>query len=294
MITLCATLFVGAPLPGSSDDRAAAGSGARKHKLRAYRGLGTWADIFNWEPWRHPVISMKGMKKHGVQTLFLETSRYTRHASFAFPQELGRVLEAAHAEGIRVVAWYLPGLVDLREDFVRSRDAILYRSPNGHRFDGFALNLESPEVADIDARSRRAVRLSRKLRKSIPRSYPLGAIVVDPVHAGWWPRYPYRKLGRIYDVLLPMSYWTYRGVSEPWKVKQYVNENIRALRRKTRGSKTAIHVPGGIAKKTSNKATRAFVRTIKRRKVFGGSLYDYPLTRREQWPILRRLRTNRR
>lgn len=288
-VALLAALLVA--LPSGLGEAAQGSLRAEKHgQLWAYRGMSTWVDIFNWEPWINPRWGVAEMKREGVQTIYIETSRYTKDSAFFNKEALGRILEEAHDVNIRVVAWYLPGLMNVKQDFARSRAAIKFRSPRGDRFDAFALNLECDEIANITLRNKRAIRLSQRLKRSVPRSYGLGTIVVDPVHAFYWPKFPYRRLGRLYDVMMPMSYWTYREVFKARKVGRFVTENINAIRRATRGLDTKINVPGGIAKRTSLSATRAYVRALKRKRVLGGGLYDFSLMKQRQWPILRKLR----
>src|SRR5205085_8644146 len=161
-----------------------------------------------------PVIA--ALASRGVKTLYLETANYRRGRSqlIVHPAADARLLDAAHAAGIKVVAWYLAGLRDLDADFARSMAAVEFETPTGERFDGFALDIESTVVSSIARRNANAVELSRNLRAAVGKEYALGAIVPDDLSTTCrhclWPGFPYRSLGRIYDVFLPMAYSTFR------------------------------------------------------------------------------------
>ncbi len=85
----------------------------------------------------------------------------------------------------------------------------------GHRFDGLAVDIEDVDtVTDVDARNQRLVDLSQRLRTEVG-SETLGAIVLPPVltevvNPQRWPDFPWPQLAPLYDVWLPMSYWTFR------------------------------------------------------------------------------------
>ena len=54
------------------------------------------------------------MKAQGVQTLYLETSNWRQSTDIVRPRTLAAMIEAAHAQGIKVVAWYLPSYEPVR------------------------------------------------------------------------------------------------------------------------------------------------------------------------------------
>src|SRR5947207_415637 len=149
-------------------------------RLAAYRGLGTWVDLYDPRSWAAPETAVDAMAQHGVRTLFLETGNYS-HASRVYkPDYAARFIEAAHANGMRVVAWYLPDFAHPRHDFLRSLGAIRFRAPDGERFDSFSLDIESSVVQNVQLRNARMLDLSRRLRSAVGRSYPLGAIIPPP------------------------------------------------------------------------------------------------------------------
>jgi hypothetical protein len=80
----------------------------REAALETYAGLGSWLDIFAGSPWQRPRSVVPDLPAHNVATLYLQTSNYSQRADIVRPAALGRLLDAAHAAGLRVVAWYLP------------------------------------------------------------------------------------------------------------------------------------------------------------------------------------------
>ncbi len=252
--------------------------------LDIYGGLGTWIDVYG--PWKHIRSHVRKMQSNGVRTLYLETSSYKQPRAILHPDAVGRYIEAAHAAGIEVVAWYNPSFRRLRRDWRRVQRAILFRSPQGQRFDSFALDIEATVVPDIDRRNRRMLRLSDWIRGLVGPSYTLGAIIPDPTGSTYWLGFPYKRVDRRYDVWLPMSYFTYRAKGYHG-VYRFVSANIRAIRRLTGDPRAPIHVIGGIAGVGSTREVRAFLRATGRAEAFGASLYDFPLTTKTEWMSLK-------
>jgi len=49
-------------------------------RVEAYRGLGSWVDIYDDAAWKDPAGTVADMSKHGVKTLYIETGN-SRHSS---------------------------------------------------------------------------------------------------------------------------------------------------------------------------------------------------------------------
>lgn len=261
--------------------------------LEVYRGLGTWIDIYDIA-WRHPGAAIRRMRARGVETLYLQTSNFSRGRMMVFPEGVGRFLDAANRNDVAVVAWYLPGLRDLALDVHRSLGAIRYRTPLGNRFDSFALDIESDAVAHPMTRSRRLLSLSERLRRAVGPGFPLGAIIPSPrrlqADVLYWPRFPYQRLADVYDVFLPMTYFTYR-VSGRFGARWYTARNIDIIRQQTRDRAVPIHVIGGIGGDATEAETAGFVDAVRGRRAIGGSYYTFPITRPADWSKLGRLRS---
>ena len=268
------------------------GGGLDAPDLTPYRGLGTWIDIYSPSFRADPERVGAALALHGVDTLFVETGNFRQRVDVVRPQQLGGLIEAAHARGIAVVAWYLPALTNPARDLRRARAAIDFRTSDGDRFDSFALDIESSEVRDADERSRRLLALSARLRAAVGASYPLGAIIPSPVGMKllprYWPRFPYAALTRSYDVFLPMAYFSYRARGSA-AVSRYVQTSITIIRDKSGDRAIPIHVIGGLAGATTKSDAAAFVQTVVSCGVQGSSLYDFSATKRSVWPLLERV-----
>ncbi|MFB3738759.1 MAG: hypothetical protein ACE14W_07315 [Candidatus Velamenicoccus archaeovorus] len=253
--------------------------------LGVYRGLGTWIDVYD-VAWRHPGIAVRRMRRRGVETLYLQTSNHSRTRPFVFKEGVERFVDAAHRNGISVVAWYLPGLRDLRTDFRRSMAAIRFRTARGNRFDSFAMDIEDDGVRRPGVRTERLLRLSRWIRRAGGPSYPLGAIIPSPLRlrtdTRYWPHFPYRRLARLYDVFLPMTYFTYR-VHGRSGARWYTGGNIRLIRQQTGDREVPIHVIGGIGGAAGSSETAGFVHAVRGHHVIGASYYTFPFVSEQEW-----------
>jgi hypothetical protein len=246
-------------------------------------------DIFDQASWANPEGAVAAMAARGVRTLFLETGNYSRHSRIYRPDRVARFIDAAHAEGMQIVAWYLPDLAHPRHDYLRSVGAVRFRTPDGQRFDSFGLDIEASVVRNIELRNERLLALAHRLRASAGRSYALGAIIPSPrgmqLLPQYWTPFPYRRLARVFDVFLPMGYFTYRP-RDLGGAFGYTVRNITLIREKSGRANVPIEPIGGIANKTSLKQTRDFVRATRACGVLGASLYDFATTRAGQWPSL--------
>src|SRR5919109_4838168 len=91
---------------GATATQSAAGADAL-----VFGGLGTWVDIYDGGLYAAPERTASRMAARGVETVWIETANYHASADVVNPPRLGRLVDALHAHGVRVVAWYLPGHV---------------------------------------------------------------------------------------------------------------------------------------------------------------------------------------
>ena len=260
--------------------------------VRAYSGLGSWVDLYNKRPWKHPDQVVAEMASRGVQTIYLETSSYKFRKAIVHPEAVGTYIDLAHDYGMSVVAWYVPSFKPVERDYRRSLAAIGYVSPTGQTFDSFALDIEVTVVGDVKERNERTRRLSRSIRAAVGDDYPLGAIVPDPVGSVYWTDFPYDAAARIFDVFLPMSYFTFR-VDGAREVRRYIRANVRAVRERTELPDAPVHPIGGIADAAARDEVDAYVDAVFAEQGLGGSLYDFPLMRAGQWEVVQELRSTR-
>jgi hypothetical protein len=281
-----------APLVAALAALAAAplGQGAdRSVTLGVYGGVGSWLDIFAGPIWQQPRTLVSGLEGHGVRTLYLQTSNYSQRTDLVRPAALAALIEAAHAAGIEVVAWYLPSFTDPDADARRSLAAIRFRTPGGQRFDSFALDIEASLERNVRVRNARLLALSRLLRHSAPAGYPLGAIIPSPVgmrhHPHYWPGFPYAGLAPWYDAILPMAYFT-NYTHTAAGASRYAREVVTIVRARTGARDLVVHLIGGISAAAPAEAFAAFGRAASDCEVDGLSLYALPLTTPAEWALL--------
>ena len=294
-LAVAIALALGAVSVGRAD---ALPRGSGRTDLVAYRGLGTWVDVNDYVPAfqqsrRKPAVTTRTfdrMADRGVKTVYLQGSEVDARTpgNTIDPKLLGRMLRAAHDADLRVVAWYLPRFADVNADFRRVRALLDFKS-DGERFDGFALDIEANKsVPDVGTRNTALVDLSQRVRERAG-NRPVGAIVLEPVFlevisTGFWPAFPWRQLKPLYDVWLPMSYWTNRNAESGYREGfRYTDENIRRLRNDLGDEKAPVHAIGGIGDSAQTKDYVGFVRAAKKNHAIGWSVYDYSTTVKSAW-----------
>lgn len=274
---------------------------AKKAPLVAYRGLGSWVDLYDTSAWNDPAAAVADMASHGVRTVFVETANYhnpssaTLYRPVANPDALEEFIQACHARGMYIVAWYLPGFSNLEKDLRRSKAAIDLRTADGQKFDSFALDIEDSTVKPASERSAQMKKLSQQIRAYVGDSYPLGGIIPSPkgmsINSTYWPDFPYKTVAEIYDVVVPMGYYTYH-VEGYTKVYNETLDNVRIVREKVGRSTVPINLIAGVGDKSSASETTAFVRATRETGILGAGMYDWPTTGSEDWAPLANVRFN--
>ena len=290
VVSLVGSILLAAPSARASARALAAPSA----DVTAYQGLGGWVDIYDHDAFAQPEAIVRRMDAYGVRTLYLETANYRAPNAIMEPEVQGRFLEAAHARGIRVVAWYAPSFEDVDFDLARSLAAVRFRSAAGERFDSFAEDIEVSNVADPAERSARLLDLSRRLRAAVGPEYPLGAIIPSPrgmeLIPTYWPGFPYRGLARLYEVFLPMAYSSFRAEGRA-ATYDYVARSVQLLREGA-GATARVHMIGGISDMQDEREVTGFVRAVREFGLLGGSLYDFSTSTDEDWRALRAIAPN--
>lgn len=258
--------------------------------LTPYRGLGAWVDAYDWTTelgGSTPSVGpdeIDAMADAGVQTLFLQTGHQRSVHDVIEPERLDELIDRAHANDMHVVAWYLPTLTDPARDLRRLVAA------SELKVDGLAVDIEAVNIDDVPERTRRQVELNASLRAAIDPDRPIGAITLSAVHlqvvnTSFWPGYPWADIGRTYDVLLPMAYWSIR-TGDLRDGGRYVAENIDRLRSSTGDPDLPIHVVGGIADGVTDADLDGMLAAAQAGGAIGGSLYDWATSHPDQWARL--------
>ena len=265
-----------------------------------FAGLGTWVDAFDFNPAHtggKPSVSpvdVDRMAAVGVRTLYLQAARSEdpRAPEDVMSADLvGAFLQRAHANGIRVVAWYLPHLNDVADD-ARHLDALARFRAGGQGFDGLGLDIEwRASVPNHATRSARLVDLSSRLRL-LAGGLPVGAIVLPPVltdviSTGFWPAFPWKSLAPLYDAWLPMGYWTNRSADSPYRdAYRYTVDNVRMIRDHLGDPGAVVHAIGGIGNAATPTDYRRFAAACADTSTVGRSIYDWATTASDVWPAI--------
>jgi hypothetical protein len=255
----------------------------------AYSGTGAWIDRYDFARLEDAEHVVAEMADHGVDTLYVETAswRVPNRVDIVAPQQTQDLIAAAHANGMKVVAWYLPGFKNLRTDMRRVRAALDFRTPDGQAFDSFALDIEANIVKPVWHRNAAVLKLSRMIRQEVGSNYELGAIVPDQLSTSrgnvLWPAFPYAETAEYYDVFLPMAYSTFNRARGAARVYRYTAANIRFVRRATG---RPVHLIGGLTDGMTRGEQLAVARASRDAGAIGASLYKFPLYDAGSWAAL--------
>ncbi|MDP9403037.1 MAG: hypothetical protein M3P85_06815 [Actinomycetota bacterium] len=273
------------------------GAPATADGVAPYRGLGTWVDVYDWSntftngrPTTTPA-DVDRMAEAGVQTLYIQASKHDAPSDVLEPELLQAYIDRARSRGLKVVAWYLPTLVDVGRDLQRLRAVAALPG-----LDGLGVDIEARNVGDVNERNRRLIELSSALRQSLP-GRTISAIVLPPVvleviNPNFWPNFPYREIAPSYDLWMTMGYWTNRKADSGYReAYRYTRENVDRLRANLGQPQALVHPIGGIGDATSADDVEAFKRAVADTGGIGGSLYDWRTTAAGLWPALRGFRS---
>ena len=297
-VALTATLVVWANRSDARPPGRAAGPVAARltntvpaaRDLQPYTRLAAWVDGFDYGPAYQkggapPPVTPKAiddMAAAGVTTLFLQAVRDDPRSPGGVVDRarVGEFLVRAHRDGLRVVGWYLPKFVDLNLDVANLQQMIDF-DVLGHRFDGVAVDIEDVEdVTDVNDRNQRLIDLSTRLR-ALSGGDALGAIVLPPVltevvNPRYWPDFPWTELRGLYNVWLPMSYWTFRTRASGYHDGYtYADESVRRLRNNLGDQAALVHDIGGIGDTVTVEEIDRFIASLADNRAIGGSIYDW-------------------
>lgn len=256
--------------------------------VEVHGGLGVWVDVYDWSMWGTegaPLVTVDtidALASQGVRTIYLQTSRENVPDAVLERDRLLGLVERAHEHGMFVVGWYLPTFVDVDEDLRRVEAAMALP------IDGFALDIESQEVADPAERTRRLLAMSQRLRE-VAGDRVLVANVLPPVQLeelapDLWPGFPWAELGEYYEVFMPMGYFTFREPGHHWRdAEAYTGENVVRIRERVGDPDLPVHFIGGIADLMTVEDVEGMTRGAQATGALGLSVYDVVTTGSELW-----------
>jgi hypothetical protein len=271
-----------------------------RRDVAVYAGLGAWIDTYDFVPTyagpNPPVTpgTVDLLAARGVKTIYLQPVRNDAKTPDGIVDAdlLAAILARAHAKGIAVVGWSTPRFADVAFDLDRLVKIARF-SHKGQRFDGIAVDIEDNETEPFPAtRSANLVELSKQLRAAVGPDVALGAIVMPPVqldivNPDFWPAFPWSEIRGLYDVWMPMTYWTTRDADSGWRDgERYTAESVRLLREHLQDPEARVHPIGGIADRSTPEQVAAYVRALQATGSIGGSLYDVATTNEPVWQSL--------
>ncbi|HET9288662.1 MAG TPA: hypothetical protein VFO26_13995 [Gaiella sp.] len=282
------TLTVGIACVGSTQGRAAPD---QRTAADVFQGLGTWIDIYDTKLYKTPNVTASRIAARGVRTVWIETANDRSATDVVEPAGLGRIVDALHERGIRVVAWYLPGHDRHARDLRRARAMLSFRTSQGGGFDGVALDIESLRHKNVGQRTARMLALLGRMRAEAGTT-PIAAITYPPRaferHLSWWPGFPWAQIAAQVDALVPMLY-TGGGFKGYDATYGYVSRSLRLLRAAV-GDGIAVHAAGGVANRMSAEELKAFNDALlDDGKISGWSLYDLQTMTPAGWTAMARL-----
>jgi len=268
---------------------ASAAPAAENVDSSVFGGLATWVDIYDGAVYAAPERTAQRIAARDVETVWVETANDGAKVDVVDPVRLGRVVDALHARGVRVVGWYLPGHVKPALDLRRALAMLSFNTSTGGSFDGVALDIESTKLRNVSLRSQRAVALTRQLRAAAGDT-PLAIVPFNPRglerRPATWPRFPWADLAASADAFAPMVY-TGGGLKGFDATYGYVTRALRLLRVNTGDPDVQIHVAGGVADRLGPDELAGFVAAVADDgDTIGVSLYDWMTTPPRTWKAL--------
>ncbi len=282
---LAAVVVVGVACVDSTQGRAA-------HERRAgadvFQSLGTWIDVYDTALYKTPGAVASRLDARAVSTVWIETANDRSTTDVVQRAGLGRLVDALHAKGIAVVAWYLPGHDRPAVDLRRARAMVSFRSPTGASFDGVALDIESLRAKNVAKRTARMLDLLIRLRSEAGDT-PVAAITYPPRalerHLSWWPGFPWSEIAGQVDAIVPMLY-TGGGFKGYDATYGYVARSLRLLRAAV-GDDIPVHAAGGVANTMTKEELKAFEdAVVDDGTASGWSLYDLQTMTPAAWAAM--------
>jgi hypothetical protein len=274
------------------------GAYTRIDPLQPFQGLGTWVDVFDYAS-LDPATAVGDMRSRGVRTLYLSTARFNGTTDFFDAVEAGQWLDVAHANGMKVVGWYLPAYGNMARDVQRTLAIASFVSPGGQRFDAVGVDIERlDEVTLAQFNTLLVSHLSqvRARTDAMMAAIPPSPFATQPGNR--WAGFPWSGMAAQSDVVVPMLLWSFRSNPDgsaltAAQVYDYVVGQARQVRSLTGGR--PMHVEGGVddpgteaTPVTADRVDR-FVDAVRDGGGIGGSHYDYATTAAALWAPLARL-----
>ncbi|HEV7762731.1 MAG TPA: hypothetical protein VGO78_27165 [Acidimicrobiales bacterium] len=271
------------------------GAYTRIDPLLPFQGLGTWVDVFDYAT-LDPATAVPAMRDRGVRTLYLSTARFNGTTDLFDAVEAGQWLDAAHANGLKVVGWYLPAYGNMARDVNRTVAISTFVSPGGQRFDAVGVDIERLDEVTLAQFNTLLVTHLAQVRArtdAMIAAIPPSPFGTQPGNR--WAGFPWAGMAAQSDVVVPMILWSFRSNADgtPFtaaQVRDYVFTQAQAVRSLTGDRPMSVEGgvddPGTEATPVTPDRVQAFVSAVINAGAIGRSHYDYATTAAALWPIL--------
>lgn len=267
LVALAAALIVAPTAPAQSDPAT---------RAAVFAGAGEWVDLYD-ATIHEPQYVVDQAVAHQVTTIYWETSNYHSPSDVMYPDDLQQVLALAHAQGIKVVPWYLPGYRNIGLD--RRRFAAAIAAGGADPVDGLGVDIEADIVRNRQLRASRAAAMVQWLRATYP-DLPMAGIVPRDALA-WWRIFPYAEVRASTDVMMPMCY-TSRYLT-PAQTTAMSADCVTTIRTQTGDPAAPVHVIAGVTDFLKPRLLIAAARGARDAGSTGFSLYNLETTTAADW-----------
>ncbi len=190
-----------------------------------FTGKGMWATYGLLQRASAAAI-VSAARAAGLSHLYVEVGRANR--GFYGGPGLATLLPAAHAAGLKVIAWIYPFLRDLPFDIATGVAAATYTTPSGDRPDGLLADVEE-NTGEGAVRAYGAI-----LRATLGPDEPMAIATFPPQWSGG-RAYPFATAALSWDAIVPMDYWRLRR--RPYsaaEVYRFVRDSVTLIKARTR------------------------------------------------------------
>jgi hypothetical protein len=253
---------------------------AHKPDLTAISGKGMWLTTWKTSHVDVPTVVAKA-KAAGLTSLWVRTGG-SKQGYYGDPL-LHALLPAAHAAGLKVIAWDFPSMSNPARDAIRARAALKY-TVQGQKIDGFSPDIETINEGTFNNPRRVSYYLS--LVRRAARGRPVVATVMRPT-AWQLKTYPYAAEAPYIDAFAPMDYWS---CNEPGDLAVGSIQRLAKFGKPVTviGQSYDMADEGGRPGVPTAAETWRFLDSAKRAGAIGASLWTYEESGPAQWEPLTR------
>jgi hypothetical protein len=246
-------------------------------------GKGMWA-TYDLLDRASPETIVRAARANGLTHIYLQVGR--TNLGFYGADGLNRLLPLAHANGLAVVGWVYPFLHDVVADLNLTAQVARYVTPDGHRIDALAADVEENMAPD-------EVHAYGQLVRALVGDDTTLVVATYPPEMAQGRTYPYATVARVWNVIAPMDYYHRPGRAySAAEARDYVVRSIRIIRARSGrqvvvapiGQAYAIGSPNEVGPNNPTAdETRAILRAARETGAAGLSFFEWSHATEQQW-----------